>query len=238
MRTSGSGPVGSLLCAVVVALLAGAAPATGQAAAGAAADTLADAQATAVSQAVPAESAGGLPIFVTAGMGFGQRFDPCAQCPSPDNIESFTAHVSLGKYMVPDLALGVDASVWRRGHPGAPMGADSTTAGTPVALVNQLGNASLVASFETWQVFFRLGVGVAIGRQDVQDDQGVVSTGTGLGVGYTFGAGASVPLVSMVSLAFFLNYNVGSYDLTSPTAVLERDVRHEFLEMGFALTMR
>ena len=55
---------------------------------------------------------------------------------------------------------------------------------------------------------------------------------------YSLGGGVTLPLASMVSLAFFGNWNVGTYDLASPEGVLERDSRHEYLELGFGLTIR
>lgn len=183
--------------------------------------------------------AAGLPIFLTVGLGYGQRFDPCAQCASPQNLDSFTGHLSLGKYVMPGLGIGVEASAWRRGHPGLPMAADSAGAGgTPTTLVNQLANASVALSYETWHVFVHAGVGIAMGQQDVQDTEGSIAAAKGMGVGYTFGGGATLPLASMVSLAVFANWNVGSYDLATPTQVLERGVRHEFVELGFGLTTR
>lgn len=179
-----------------------------------------------------------LPVFLTVGMGYGQRFDGCAQCVSPQDVESFTAHVSVGKYLVPGLGIGVDASVWRRGHPGLAIGADSLSAGTPTRLVNQLGNASLTLSWQTWHVFLRAGLGVALGQQDLQDAEGTISTARGIGVGYSFGAGATVPLASVVSLALFANWNTGSYDLSTPTEIVARGVSHELIEVGFGLTLR
>ena len=69
---------------------------------------------------VPALPASGLPIFLTVGLGYGQRWDPCAYCSSARNTQSFTGHVSIGKYITRGLGIGVDASVWRRAHPGLP----------------------------------------------------------------------------------------------------------------------
>lgn len=179
-----------------------------------------------------------LPLFFTIGLGYGQRFDPCSQCLSAENVDSFTGHLSIGKYLQPGLGIGVDASVWRRGHPGAPGALDSLGVAAPTKLVNQLGNASLTVSYEVWQVFVRGGVGLALGQQDLQDTEGVVTMAKGMGVGYTVGGGVTLPLASMVSLAFFANWNVGSYDMSSPTEVLERGVKHEFVEIGFGLTLR
>ena len=60
----------------------------------------------------------------------------------------------------------------------------------------------------------------------------------GAGVGFSVGAGATLPLVSVVSIAFFANYNFGAYDLATPTAVLERGVKHEIVELGFGISTR
>jgi hypothetical protein len=136
------------------------------------------------------------------------------------------------------LGVGMDASVWRRGHPGVPAAADSLGAGRATKLVNQLGNASLTFSVQRWQIFARAGIGLALGQQDLQDVAGNVTTATGMGIGYSLGGGITLPLASLVSLAFFGNWNVGSYDLTTPTAVIERGVRHEYVELGFGLTIR
>ena len=116
---------------------------------------------------------GGLPIFFTVGLGYGQRFDRCAYCASTQNIRSFTGHVSLGKYVAGGLGVGVD-----------------------------------------------------------------VTTASGMGVGYSLGGGATLPLASLASLVLFVNWNVGSYDLATPAAVLERGVKHKFVELGFGLTVR
>ena len=42
----------------------------------------------------------------------------------------------------------------------------------------------------------------------------------------------------MVSLVIFANWNVGSYDLSTPLAVIERGVEHRYVEVGFGLTLR
>jgi hypothetical protein len=191
--------------------------------------------AAAAVQAPPA--GGGLPIFLTVGLGYGQRFDRCAYCASTRNIRSFTGHVSLGKYVAGGLGVGVNASVWRRGHPGVP-GVDSLGATVPTTLVNQLGNVSMTLSFATWHVFVRAGVGVAMRWQDMQDSGGDITTASGTGVGYSLGGGATFPLASLASLVVFVNWNVGRYDLATPVAVIERGVKHKYVELGFGLTVR
>lgn len=59
-----------------------------------------------------------------------------------------------------------------------------------------------------------------------------------MGVGYAAAAGVTVPLASMVSLVFFGNWNAGGYDLATRAAMIERGVRHEYVELGFGLTTR
>jgi hypothetical protein len=180
---------------------------------------------------------GALPVFLTIGVAYGMRIDGCATCPSPVSSRSFSGHLGVGKYLVDKLAVGLEGSVWRRGQPGAPLGGDSLTVGTPVKLVGYVGNTSLVFSYQRWHVFARGGIGVAFARQDVQDDLGI-SRATGWGVGYTAGVGATLPLVSLVSVAFFANYNAGWYDLATPTAVLEQSAHHQYVETGIGLTLR
>lgn len=180
---------------------------------------------------------GGLPIFLTVGIGYSQRFDKCAYCANRRNIRAFTGHASIGKYVVGGLGVGVDASVWRRNHPGVPE-VDSLGVTTPTTLLDQLGNASMTLSFATWHVFFRAGVGVAMRSQDMQDSDGDVTTASGVGIGYSLGGGATLPLASLASLVLFVNWNVGRYDLSTPVAVIKRGVKHRYVELGFGLTVR
>ena len=187
---------------------------------------------------VPAPPESGVPIFLTLGLGYGQRWDACAYCASAENTESFTEHVGIGKYVTGGLGVGVDASVWRRAHPGLPGAVDSLGVATPTTLLNQLGNVSVSLSFAAWHLFVRAGAGVAMGRQDIQDASGDVATASGLGIGYSVGGGATLPLASLVSLVVFVNWNVGSYDLSTPLAVIERGIKHEYIELGFGLTLR
>ena len=183
-----------------------------------------------------------LPIFLTLGMGYGQRNDPCTNCPSPDNTDSFTGHLSLGRYLGHGLGIGIDASVWKRGHPGPLAAADSAGVQAPTTLSNMLGNASLTLSFQLWHFFLRGGGGLAWVRQDLAstdaDGEPTIVTASGLGIGYSVGGGITLPLGGMASIAFFGNWNVGQYDLMSPTAVLERDAKHEYLELGMGITLR
>lgn len=182
----------------------------------------------------------GLPIFGTLGFAFGQRRDGCALCPSPDDDQSFAAHLSVGKYLVYGIGVGVDASLWRRSRP-AGFADPEDPEGGPATLTNTLGNASIVFSWQAWHVFARAGGGLAWGAQDgagTGDEAETVVSSTGMGVGYTVGGGITLPLHPMISLAFFGNYNVGQYDLTEPSGVVVRDTRHEVLELGIGVTIR
>ncbi|MEZ4416884.1 MAG: hypothetical protein R3E10_14130 [Gemmatimonadota bacterium] len=183
-----------------------------------------------------------LPFFVTLGLGYGQRSDPCAFCTSPDNTDSFTAHLSLGKYVGNGFGVGLDASVWQRSHPGPIVQgeADAEPAATP--LVNRLANLSVALSWQTWHVFVRGGAGVALGSQGMEDNavgqEATVITASGKGIGYTVGGGLTLPVHSLVSLALFANLNSGTYDLTTLHGVLQRDAEHRYLEVGFGVSMR
>lgn len=187
---------------------------------------------------VPEPPESGVPIFLTLGIGYGRRLDPCAYCVSARNTQSFTGHASIGKYVTGGLGVGVDASFWRRAHPGLPEAVDSLGVATPTALLNQLGNVSMSLSFAAWHLFVRAGVGLAMGRQDLQDANGDVTTASGTGIGYSMGGGATLPLASLVSLVVFVNWNVGSYDFSTPLTVIDRGVKHEYIEVGFGLTLR
>ena len=183
-------------------------------------------------------------FFFSAGGGYGMRFDPCAQCTSVENIESFTGHVSLGTYLKGGLGVGVNASVWRRGHPGVPPvappvdGEEGSGGLQPTSLVNQLTNVSLTFSYQAWHTFANAGVGVALARQDVQADDDTVSSASGKGIGYTIGGGIMLPIAGPASLMLFGNWNHGRYDLVSPDAILQRGVTHDYAELGFGVTIR
>jgi hypothetical protein len=179
--------------------------------------------------------------MATLGLGFGHRSDPCSTCTSPENTDSFTGHLALAKPLGRGLGVGLDVSVWRRGHPGPVGPADSTGAPTATTLTNTLGNASVVFSWQIWHAWVRAGGGLALGRQDMANGSGsatAITTASGMGVGYTVGAGISLPVAAPLSLAFFANWNAGSYDLVSPVAVVERGAQHRYLEMGVGLTLR
>lgn len=180
----------------------------------------------------------GSPLIFTLGIGYGERLDACVRCTNAADVQSFTGHVSVGKYLVGGLGVSMDVSVWRRAHPG-PLGAlDSLGVAIPTSLVSQLGNASVSFSYQVWHVFTRAGVGLAWGNQDVVNTDGDVVAASGKGVGYSLGGGITLPVASMVSLVFFGNWNAGGYDLATSQEVLERGVKHEFAEIGIGITLR
>lgn len=219
------------VCMVAAAVLCAAAPSPASAQGAPPSDT---------SQVTPAPPAAGLPVFATLGLGYGMRSDDCATCATPENTDSFTGHLSLGKTLGHGVGLGVGVSVWRRGHPGPAGPADSTGVPTATTLGNMLGNASVLVSYQVWRVWVQAGGGLALGSQDLAPStpDGAITTASGLGIGYTVGGGFSIPLAGPMALAVFANLNAGSYDLTSPVAVVARDAEHRYLEVGVGLTLR
>ena len=184
-----------------------------------------------------------LPIFLTVGGGYGLRQDACEFCESPLDNKSFTGHASLGKYITDGLAVGVDVSMWQRSRQRAPGLVDTTAVDYVGTIANSLGNASISFSYQIWHVFVRAGGGLAWGSQDLelsnpQTGDVTVSRASGMGIGYSIGAGITLPVFSPVSLAFFGNWNVGRYDMSADGAVLARDSEHEYLEVGVGLTLR
>lgn len=177
-----------------------------------------------------------LPAYGILGVGYGNRSDACVLCESPQDNKSFTAHLSVGRPLGKGIGIGLAASVWRKGRPGTPVVADSTGVPTAGSLANMLGNASVSVSYRYWRFFAQAGGGVAFGSQDLEmtgsGGELLVHTATGWGIGYTAGAGFTVPVASMVSLAFFGNWNVGHYDMVSPQGLTERAAKHQYLEFG------
>jgi len=118
----------------------------------------------------------------------------------------------------------------------------ATAIAGPVALSNRLGNASLSLSWQVWRLWVRGGGGLAWAYQDIEgvDEEGeaMVERASGKGIGYSFGGGLTLPLAGAISLALFGNYNFGTYDLVSQAGVVECGVTHEYLELGFGLTIR
>lgn len=183
-----------------------------------------------------------LPVFVTLGVGYGVRTDPCTLCASPLDDESFTGHLSVGRPLGRGLAVGIDGSVWMRSRPGTPGPADSTGAAAPSSLGTMLGNASLTASYQVSVVWLRAGAGFAWGLQDVETagtagDPAVVRA-SGKGIGYTLGAGLKLPVSRLISIAFFGHWNAGRYDLATPTEIVARESWHRYYELGFGVTLR
>ena len=98
------------------------------------------------------------------------------------------------------------------------------------------------SSYQFWHIYLRAGGGLAWGSQDLEiagsNDDITVQTASGVGIGYSAGAGLTLPIASVVSLAFFGNWNVGHYDMISAQGVSERGLKHEYLELGVGLALR
>ena len=92
----------------------------------------------------------------------------------------------------------------------------SSAVAVPSTLSNMLGNASISFSYTLWHLYVRAGGGVAWGHQDIEetDESGDVTVirASGVGIGYSVGAGATLPVYGSVALAFFGNWNHGHYD--------------------------
>jgi len=105
-----------------------------------------------------------------------------------------------------------------------------------------LGNASVSLSYQIWHIFVRGGGGIAFGKQDLEflnpTGELAIHTASGLGIGYSVGAGFTIPLASFVSMAVFGNWNAGFYDLVSPQGLTERSASHQWLEFGVGLGVR
>ena len=197
----------------------------------------------AISESVAsAEGNGHLPIYLVLGLGYGSRNDDCVLCQAPEDNSSFTGHLSLGRPLGHGFGIGVDVSMWRRGRPGTPLPADSTGIPGETSLTNTLGNLSVSFSSDIGRFFVRAGGGLAWGSQDLEMADGngdpMIHTASGWGVGYSAGAGLTVPIASIVSISFFGNWNVGNYDMISPQGLTERKVKHEYLEFGVGLAIR
>lgn len=196
-----------------------------------------------------------LPVKVILGLSYGIRVDDCVLCANPQDNKSFSGHLSVVRPLYNGIGVGLDASVWRRGRPGTPLPPDSTGTVQGTTLANTLGNLSVSFSYEASRVFVRAGVGAAYGAQarevapppDPEADptdppdadlRPLVDTASGFGVGYSVGGGVTVPIASVVSLAFYLNWNEGFYDMLSPLGTTARDARHRYLEMGIGVALR
>lgn len=183
-----------------------------------------------------------VPVLAVLGFGYGMRNDGCILCESPEEDRSFSAYLGIVKPLKSGIGVGLDASVWRKGRPGTPGALDTLGVPTPTSLANMLGNVSVSFSYDYWHLFVRAGAGVSFGRQDLemenQEGAVIIHTASGWGPGYSLGGGFTVPVASMVSLAFYGNWNVGHYDLVSPQGLTERGARHRYLELGVGLAMR
>lgn len=218
-----------------VAWTAEASPAVAQTAPATASRAIDSLQTRGPTVAVP----GGLPVYLAVGFAFGQRHDGCDTCVNPENTQGFSGDLSLSKPMGHGLGVGVQASVWRHRTPGPPGPADSTGVPASTTLTNSLGNASLIFTWQIWHVWVQGGGGVAWAGDDyVPDGSDAAEHASGMGIGYTLGGGAMLPLAGPVSLAFIGNVNFGRYDLTTPTQVLQRGAKHRYVELGVGLTVR
>lgn len=183
-----------------------------------------------------------LPVYAVLGLGYGSRNDACVLCESPNDNKSFTGHLSVGRPLGYGFGVGLDLSVWRRARPGTPLPADTSGVPGETALANTLGNLSISFSYDIWHLYVRAGGGLAYGAQDLEatDANGnlMVHTASGWGVGYSAGIGLTVPVASVVSVAFFGNWNVGRYDMISPQGLTERAAAHEYLEFGVGVAIR
>jgi len=180
-----------------------------------------------------------MPVRVILGVGYGERSDECFLCDNPKNNKSFTGYLSVGRPLGHGLGLSLDASFWMKGRPGTPGAVDENGVPTPSSLRNMLGNLSASVFLEVWRVYVHAGGGLAFGSQDLEmtaaDGSMAVHAARGFGVGYSVGAGFTIPLASMAHLAVFGNYNVGSYDMVSNQGLTERGAKHEYLELGIGV---
>jgi hypothetical protein len=183
-----------------------------------------------------------LPVHGILGLGYGMRSDACVLCDSPDEDSSFSAYLGVIRPLFKGLGVGLDISVWRKTRPGTPGAPDPEGIPEPMPLANMLGNISVSFSYEYWHLFARAGAGVAYGSKDLEMENlagdVIVHRASGWGPGFSLGGGFGIPVASMVSLAFYGNLNVGQYDMVSPQGLIERDARHQYLELGVGVTVR
>jgi hypothetical protein len=170
------------------------------------------------------------------------RNDGCVLCGSPEEDKSFSAYLSVVRPLWKGVGVGLDVSVWRKGRPGTPGPLDGDGIPEPTSLSNMLGNLSVSFSYDYWHFFARAGVGLAFGSKDLEmeNPEGdiIPHTASGFGPGFSAGAGFTIPVASMVSLAFYGNWNRGHYDMVSPQGLIERDATHQYLEFGVGVAMR
>lgn len=197
---------------------------------------------TAVADSLVAPAGFSVPVLAVLGFGYGMRNDGCILCESPEEDNSFSAYLGIVRPLWHGIGVGVDVSVWRKGRPGTPGALDPEGVPEPKSLSNILGNLSVSFSYDYWHLFARAGAGISLGRQDLemenQEGNIITHTAAGWGPGYSVGGGITVPVASMLSLAFYANYNAGFYDLVSPQGLTERDANHRYLELGIGVAMR
>jgi len=200
------------------------------------------ADSAAVPDSLAAPAGFSVPVLAVLGFGYGMRNDDCILCESPDEDRSFSAYLGIVRPLWSGVGVGIDISVWRKARPGTPGALDTEGVPEPTSLSNVLGNLSVSFSYDFWHLFVRAGAGIALGRQDLemenQEGNIIVHTASGWGPGYSVGAGVTIPVSSMVGLAFYANYNGGRYDLVSPQGLTERNANHRYLELGVGVAMR
>jgi len=191
---------------------------------------------------IPAQPVFQPPVYAVLGFGYGIRNDGCVLCESPEEDKSFSAYLGVVRPLWKGVGIGLDVSVWRRGRPGTPGPPDGEGIPEPTSLANMLGNLSVSFSYDFWHLFVRAGGGVAFGSKDLEmeNPEGaiIVHTASGWGPGFSAGAGVTVPIASVVSLAFYGNWNMGRYDMVSPQGLIERGAEHQYLEFGVGVAMR
>jgi len=182
------------------------------------------------------------PVYAVLGLGYGMRSDGCVLCESPEEDSSFSVYLGVVRPLGKGFGVGLDVNLWRRGRPGTPGPLDPEGVPEPIPLSNTLANLSVSFSYDYWQLFVHAGAGLAFGSQDLEmeNPEGaiIIHTASGLGPGFTAGAGITIPVASMVSLAFYGNLNVGHYDMVSPQGLTERSAKHQYLELGVGVGMR
>jgi opacity protein-like surface antigen len=201
-----------------------------------------DQDSTAAADSLQAPTGFAIPVHVVLGFGYGMRNDECVLCESTEEDRSFSAHVSIVRPLWHGFGVGIDASAWRKGRPGTPGALDAEGVPESTSLANMLGNLSVSFSYDYWHLFVRAGAGISFGSQDLemenQEGDIIVHTASGWGPGYSVGGGVTLPVASVVSLAFYANYNVGQYDMVSPQGVTERRAKHQYLELGVGVALR
>jgi hypothetical protein len=185
---------------------------------------------------VPTAKSGRAGPYLLLGGAYSQRRDGCPFCSGLDDDDNFTGHLRVGRHLGAGFGLGLDASVWRRSR--SDVVSDGETTESETQLQTLLGNLSLSLNYRIWQLYLHAGGGLAYGRVDLPDpanEGGPLRAASGLGIGYSAGAGIGLPMAGPVSLTLFANWNVGRYDLISQGFTMASDIEHRFLEVGLGL---